>query len=367
MHYYVKVFCFLACTVLVNFVGYAQKKLVILGSSTSACAGPSIPDSCYVARLQQYYGSLGIPIAITNLAVGGATVYRAMPSSYVAPMNRETPDISHNITAALATNPDVILVNFPSNGYDIFSVAEVMFCLRTIKQVANSSGKPCYLTTTQPRSEPSSFSTSETRRKMAEIKEGVLNEFGSFGINFWDGIVNPADSTILPVYNSGDGIHLNNAAHGILAQRVEQKNIFGQQPGTAGLKYRYYEGNWSTLPNFDTLPVLKAGTIANIDLSVRNVDDNFGIIWEGYVNIPTPGTYTFETVSDDGSKLYFNSTYSPGAPALVNNDGLHPTQSASGTIYIPSAGQYPVAMTFFKKAAEKLCRFIGLDRAFKGN
>lgn len=118
---------------------------------------------------------------------------------------------------------------------------------------------------------------------------------------------------------------------------------------TNGLNYKYYEGNWDALPNFSALTPVKTGTTANIDISVRNVNDYFGIVWEGYINIPIAGTYTFETVSDDGSKFYFNSGYLPNGNALVNNDGLHPAQSATGSVNIAAAGAYPVAISFFEK------------------
>ncbi len=122
-------------------------------------------------------------------------------------------------------------------------------------------------------------------------------------------------------------------------------------PSTSiGLNYRYYEGNWALLPNFNSLTPVKAGTSAVIDLSVKNRSDSFGLVWEGYINIPTAGSYTFETVSDEGSKLYFNSFYAHHANALVNNDGIHTATSAKGTINIPVAGQYPIAITFFERS-----------------
>lgn len=203
----------------------AQKKISIIGSSTSACYNVT-GDSCYVGRLQNFYGSAA---QFSNLAVSGSNVYRGMPSSYTPPSNRsaETPDTNNNITAALKNNPDVVLVNYPSNNYDVFSVSEVMFCLRTINETAISAGARCYITTTQPRSDPASYSTSETRRKMAEIKDSVLNQFGIFAINFWDDIVNPIDSTIITELGQGDGTHLNGKGHEILFQKVKEKNIIG--------------------------------------------------------------------------------------------------------------------------------------------
>lgn len=121
---------------------------------------------------------------------------------------------------------------------------------------------------------------------------------------------------------------------------------------SGGLNYRYYEGDWHVLPYFEALTPVKSGSSPNVDINVRNagVNDFFAFVWEGYINIPTPGNYTFETASDDGSKLYFNSFYSFTANALVNNDGLHGPRPATGTVYIPAAGLYPIAMTFFENS-----------------
>ena len=120
---------------------------------------------------------------------------------------------------------------------------------------------------------------------------------------------------------------------------------------STGLNYRYYEGTWDVLPNFNTLTPVKTGTSPNIDLSVRATgkDYYYGLVWEGNLSIPTAGTYTFETVSDDGSKFYFNSLYNPSVSATVNNDGLHAAIAATGTVNITAAGSYPVAITFFQK------------------
>lgn len=114
-----------------------------------------------------------------------------------------------------------------------------------------------------------------------------------------------------------------------------------------GLSYKYYEGNWDALPDFNALTPIKTGSTPNVDISLRNKDDYFGFLWEGFITIPVTGGYKFETNSDDGSKLYIG-TYSAGATALVNNDGLHGAQYAAGTMTL-TKGTYPVSITFFEK------------------
>ena len=113
-----------------------------------------------------------------------------------------------------------------------------------------------------------------------------------------------------------------------------------------GLDYNYYEGTWSSLPDFDAITPVKTGASANIDLSVRKRDTGYAVLWKGYITIPANGDYTFETNSDDGSKLYIG-TYSYDGSAVVNNDGVHYIKSNSGIISL-KAGTYPIAIGFFQ-------------------
>src|SRR3712207_6465735 len=103
----------------------------------------------------------------------------------------------------------------------------------------------------------------------------------------------------------------------------------------SGLQYEYYEGTWSSLPDFNTLPAVKTGTNPAFDLSPRNRNHNFGFRYRGYVNIPTDGLYTFYTSSDDGSRLYIGSTL------VVENDGLHAARETSGRIGL-RAGKHAI-------------------------
>ncbi|MBN1411007.1 MAG: discoidin domain-containing protein [Spirochaetales bacterium] len=118
-------------------------------------------------------------------------------------------------------------------------------------------------------------------------------------------------------------------------------------PGTNGVNYQYYEGNWDALPDFNSLSPVASGTLANFDISARNVNDYFGFRFTGYISITTAGTYTFYTSSDDGSKLYINGAQ------IVNNDGLHGAQEQSGTVSL-STGNHAIEVTFFEKGGGEL-------------
>ncbi|RYE23522.1 MAG: T9SS type A sorting domain-containing protein [Sphingobacteriales bacterium] len=129
-----------------------------------------------------------------------------------------------------------------------------------------------------------------------------------------------------------------------------------------GLNYKYYEGSWDVLPDFANLTSLANGISPNVDITPRLRNDDFGFLWEGYIKIPANGTYTFETYSDDGSKLYIGD-YGHALTALVNNDGLHGSQYASGSRVL-TAGIHKIAITFFEKGGgEEMKVFWGCPAA----
>ena len=117
----------------------------------------------------------------------------------------------------------------------------------------------------------------------------------------------------------------------------------------ANLSYKFYNGSYTSLPNFNNLTPAQTGKAYIPDLSIvpAGTTTNYAIMWTGYIRIPVTGSYTFETYSDDGSKLYFNKTYSSSATATVNNDGSHAATYAAGTVTV-NAGVYPITVTYFQ-------------------
>jgi len=117
-----------------------------------------------------------------------------------------------------------------------------------------------------------------------------------------------------------------------------------------GLNYKYIHGTFSTLPNFTTATAVKQGVIdsVNIGTKIRTQTDNYAILWTGYLFVPESSTYTFETLSDEGSRLYIDQDYSFGATPLVDNDGLHLPVSKTAEITL-SRGYHKIAVTYFER------------------
>jgi len=117
----------------------------------------------------------------------------------------------------------------------------------------------------------------------------------------------------------------------------------------SGLQYKYFTTTsaWSNLPNFNNLTPTATGITNNVTLSPATQSTNYGFVWTGYIRIPTTGSYTFWTYSDDGSKLYIDTPYSYTATPVVNNDGLHGMTYKSGTVNL-TAGRHLITITYFQ-------------------
>jgi len=124
--------------------------------------------------------------------------------------------------------------------------------------------------------------------------------------------------------------------------------------GTSGIcngevDFEFYDGTPSgnTVDNIPTSGFLGSGSYTSFDVdALQNQEDpgdsdSFGIRYSGFIQIDTPGTYTFYTTSDDGSKLFINGT------EVVDNDGLHGSRERSGNISL-TAGLHDITVLFFE-------------------
>ena len=197
------------------------KNIVVLGSSTAAGTGPTNPDSAWVNRFRNFVISQDSIYKVINLAVGGYTTYHVMPSGYIPPVGRPLPNISHNITSALTYNPVAVLINLPSNdASNSYPVSEQIANYDTLVRILNDHQIPFWVSTPQPRN----FSNQSQLDLLFEMKDSTYSRYGSNAVDFWTELAQE-NGWINPVFNSGDGIHLNNAAHRILFERMRDAVI----------------------------------------------------------------------------------------------------------------------------------------------
>ena len=204
----------------------AQTSIVVLGSSTAEGTGASPADSAWVNRFRssfQVNKTDGRDTIVTNLAKGGYTSYKLMPTDYVPPAGKPTPDPERNVTMALSLHPQIIIINLPSNdAASGFTPKEYMDNLRFMFNTIRNAGVKAFITTTQPRA-----LAMGQRLDLLHLVDSIENNFGDFAINFWDTLVSADEQYVLRAdVNYGDGIHVNNLGHRYLFQQAVAANVF---------------------------------------------------------------------------------------------------------------------------------------------
>ncbi|MFA6069799.1 MAG: PKD domain-containing protein, partial [Janthinobacterium sp.] len=201
--------------------GQATKKIVWIGSSTIVGNGASVFDSAVHNRTVAFATANSLLSTDVNLAVGGTSVYQAMPTGYANTGLQDAPDTSMNITKALSLNPDIIIVGFPSNDYDILTIGEIMAAYRTIHAAAVSAGKVCYLMTTQPRS---AFGPAG-ERMLRDITDSLrASELAQWTIDTHTPVT--AYDGVTELYGAGDFVHQNNEGHRMLFNNTVSRNLW---------------------------------------------------------------------------------------------------------------------------------------------
>lgn len=213
----------------------AQKRIVVMGSSTAAGSNASTYNNAWAGRLQNHFRKNtidGEDTIVTNIAYWGYTTYHAMATGYVPPVGRPAPDPNYNVTRALSFNPDIVILNFPSNDVVFgYGKNEMMDNLRTIRGLITAAGAKCYITTSQPRNDQ----PFAMRQALREIVDSVSNNFGYYAIDFWtDLVTNDGQFRLRNEVVFGDPLvdyHINDLGHQLVFQRVANKALFaGQAP-----------------------------------------------------------------------------------------------------------------------------------------
>jgi hypothetical protein len=79
--------------------------------------------------------------------------------------------------------------------------------------------------------------------------------------------------------------------------------------------------------------------------------DQFSVRWEGYIRAPVSGSYRFQTVSDDGVRLWVN-----GSLVIDNWTDHAVTTDTSGAVELAAGGIYPVRLEFYENLVEAVIR-----------
>ena len=195
--------------------------IVVLGSSTSAGTGANPIDSAWVWRYRAALAELSADYQVINLGVGGYTTFKICPTGTVFEEGiTEVIDESKNVTKALTYNPYAIIVNMPSNDAINYTAAQTLANMALVSDYAAAVGVKTWICTTQPRnfSDPGMIAT------QVYLADEIPKIYGDYSLDFWTDLADDA-GFIASAYDSGDGVHLNNAGHRLLFERVMEKGI----------------------------------------------------------------------------------------------------------------------------------------------
>ncbi|MDB4583603.1 family 78 glycoside hydrolase catalytic domain [Draconibacterium sp.] len=114
-------------------------------------------------------------------------------------------------------------------------------------------------------------------------------------------------------------------------------------PKNNGINFKYYEGVWQKLPDFNKQEIVKRGIVYALGLDQINPNqDEFGLVFTSNMMIETEGEYEFYLMSNDGSKLFIDKHL------IINFDGLHGADSEKkGKIFL-TKGMHPVKLEYFQ-------------------
>ncbi len=193
-----------------------SRLVVVLGSSTAEGIGPQHNDSTWVNRLRAALAARDAGTDVLNLARGGFSTYNVLPTGSPARPRPQEVDGLRNVTAALARRPAALVVSLPSNDAAAgVSVEAQMANYERIASEAEAAGVPVWVTTPLPRD-----ALGDTGREaQLALRTALLARFGDRAIDLWPLVTTP-DGRLDPRWDSGDGLHLNDAAHRLIARQV---------------------------------------------------------------------------------------------------------------------------------------------------
>jgi hypothetical protein len=69
-----------------------------------------------------------------------------------------------------------------------------------------------------------------------------------------------------------------------------------------GLGWRIYNGTWSELPDLAAEHAIFSGDSPNLHADAQGVPQ-YAAVWDGFIDIPADGGYTFHLLDRDGARL----------------------------------------------------------------
>jgi hypothetical protein len=96
--------------------------------------------------------------------------------------------------------------------------------------------------------------------------------------------------------------HQDWAAQGIVAVGQWHDAVNAAGPTAPGLGWKLFSGSWTGLPDFSTLQPALTGASPDLTANAQGFT-RYATVWDGFINIPADGGYTFHLIDRDGARL----------------------------------------------------------------
>jgi hexosaminidase len=116
-----------------------------------------------------------------------------------------------------------------------------------------------------------------------------------------------------------------------------------------GLMFSLHEGPFSTVKDIGQGKRVASGFTSTFDPAQFGRPFDFGVTFDGYVNVPADGYYRFEMESDDGASLKI------GDREVIDNDGNHAPRVLTGHIPLKQ-GFHRFSLRYFQSSGGKVLR-----------
>jgi len=133
--------------------------------------------------------------------------------------------------------------------------------------------------------------------------------------------------------------------HGPVAFRnMKYKTYTQEKLSLNNLTYTLYDYPvGDVIPNFDSLKVLKEGTIDSLNVEQASTqEDHYALIFKGDLEVPVAGDYLFHTMIDDGGNLFIDGDL------VVHNQGNPGHGDAYGMVNL-TAGKHNFEINFYEE------------------
>ena len=154
------------------------------------------------------------------------------------------------------------------------------------------------------------------------------------------------DSATVTVRAFRDGKPLSSSTIATFAKVQPRPALQMAMPAKQGIICETYQGQWVTLPDFDTLENPGITTLSILQIPGTESNENQARRLRSLLLVPKDGIYTFALNSDDGSRLLIGSE--DHQFLVVDNDGLHEPLEKTGCVAL-AKGLHHITVEWFNR------------------